>query len=285
MKRILLVLAVLCLSLQSLPAQKKGESQEAYRYYKAMDLLEKNGFTEEVYELLTDNIRTNPKHILSYLPLVQAYRDAAKYNDALELINYALVYNHKNSEVSDAKLLWWKACIYQDFGNLEGAIELMEKAVKKARKSKESGLKDYQKALAQMYYDAGRYNDADKVYNALLKVNEDSQLALVGISRNLIARKEYLEALEVLDFCKKMDPDYYEIYRFQIYAYIGVGEYKKASEAMILYCDMTGDTDYFDYDVLALNKTYSIALLKQRIADNADNVVWKLLLAELYNVL
>ena len=279
----ILVLAVLYFSLQPVFAQKKGISTDNYGYYKAMEIIEERGFVPEAQELLKENIANNPGHILSYLPLISAYREEGRFNDALQLVNAAIDANHKNSEVSDAKLLWWKACIYEDFGNIDGSIALMEQAVKKGKKSKEKGLEDFQKALAEMYYDAGRYNDADRVYHELLKVNNDSQLAMVGISRNLIAREKYADALEILLFCEKMDPNYYEIYRFKMQALYGVGEYKKAIDAMITYFEMTENYDYIYYDLFQKNKKYSIAVLKQKIVSTSENAPWKTILAELYN--
>lgn len=283
MKRIvILLLVVLCAGYQPIFAQKSAPTDN-YRYYKALELIEENGFVPEAQQLLIDNISYNPKHILSYLPLISSYREERKFNDALQLVNTAIALNHKNSEVSDAKLLWWKACIYDDFGRVDESIYLMEQAVKKGKKIKEKGLEDFQKALAQMYYDAGRFDESDRVYNELLKVNSDSQLALVGISRNMIARGNYADALEVLLICERMDPNYHEIYRFKTQAYYGVGEYKKAIESMITHYEMTQNYDYIYYSLFQKSKKYSIALLKQKIVTAADNADWKTILAELYS--
>ena len=283
MKRIILAIVVICMSLQPLFAQKKG-ANDNYAYYKALELIEQQGYVgADAQKLLEENIVKNPGHILSYLPLIHAYRTEGKYKDALELVNMAMAFNHKNSEVSDARLLSCKASIFEDFGNINGSISLMEQAVKKGKKSKEEDLQEFQKDLAQMYYDAGRYNDSDKVYGELLKLNSESQLALVGMSRNSIARGEYADALKGLDFCEKMDPNYSEIYRFKVRAYYALGEYKKATDAMIKHFEMTEDEDYIYYDLFQKNKKYSIALLKEKIVTTADNVAWKIILAELYN--
>lgn len=283
MKRIvILLLVVLCAGYQPIFAQKSAPTDN-YRYYKALELIEENGFVPEAQQLLIDNISYNPKHILSYLPLISSYREERKFNDALQLVNTAIALNHKNSEVSDAKLLWWKACIYDDFGRVDESIYLMEQAVKKGKKIKEKGLEDFQKALAQMYYDAGRYNESDRVYNELLKINSDSQLALVGISRNMIARGNYADALDVLLICERMDPSYQEIYRFKTQAYYGLGEYKKAIESMITHYEMAQNYDYIYYELFQKNKKYSIALLKQKIVTTSDNADWKTILAELYS--
>lgn len=283
MKRIvILLLVVLCAGYQPIFSQKSAPTDN-YRYYKALELIEENGFVPEAQQLLIDNISYNPKHILSYLPLISSYREERKFNDALQLVNTAIALNHKNSEVSDAKLLWWKACIYDDFGRVDESIYLMEQAVKKGKKIKEKGLEDFQKALAQMYYDAGRFDESDRVYNELLKVNSDSQLALVGISRNMIARGNCADALEVLLICERMDPNYHEIYRFKTQAYYGVGEYKKAIESMITHYEMTQNYDYIYYSLFQKSKKYSIALLKQKIVTAADNADWKTILAELYS--
>ena len=285
MKRIILAIVVICMSLQSLSAQKKSEGSDSYRYYKAIELINEQGFVDEAIQLLVDNLDENPGHILSYLPIISAYMERGNYNDALTMVNLAMHNNHKNSDVSDARLLWWKADIYKDMGRIDDAIELMEIALKKGKKSNEEGLEEFQKALAQMYYDAGRYNESDRVYQELLKVNKDSRLAMVGISRNLIARGRYEDALEVLDICKSYDASYHEIYRFQMQGYVGTKEYKKAIDAMLVYYEMTENVDYIYYDLFKKSKSYSIAVLKQKIVSNADNFSWKYILAELYSQL
>ena len=50
----------------------------------------------------------------------------------------------------------------------------------------------------------------------MLKHDEADQVAMIGLIRNMIARKEYDAALELVNKCEKYDTDYDETYRFRM---------------------------------------------------------------------
>ena len=64
-----------------------------------------------------------------------------------------------------------------------------------------------------MYY-LDDYAGADAIYRAMLKENEADQGAMVGLARNMIERKEYKDAVEILEKCRRYDADYAEVFRF-----------------------------------------------------------------------
>jgi clan AA aspartic protease (TIGR02281 family) len=281
-KIILLTLSVLCLALQPMSAQKKNEGTGEYKYRKAVEILDERGDPKEARKLLNENIKEYPKFIPSYLVLASMDRRDENYGAALKTIERAMENNHKNSDISDATLIWWKASIYDDMGDLQKALSTMQQAVKMGRKTDKENLIDMLEELAQIYYDLKQYDESDKVYKEMRSMDETKQLPIVGMARNLIAREKYDDALALLEECKKYDIDYPEIYRFQMRAFDGKKEYKKMIDAMVTLYEKSDDFDYLDVDVFKKDKKYSTAVIKQKIASERDNIAWKVILSEFY---
>ena len=283
MRRILLLtLSVLCLALQPMSAQKKNEGTGEYKYRKAVEILDERGDPKEARKLLNENIKEYPKFIPSYLALASMDRRDENYGAALKTIEMAMENNHKNSDITDANLIWWKAVIYDEMGESQKALSAMQQAIKMARKTDKKNLMDMLEKLAQIHYDLKQYDESDKVYKEMHSMDETKQLPMIGLARNLIAREKYDEAIALLEECKKYDADYHEIYRFQMRAYGGKKEHKKMIDAMVTLYEKSDDYDYLDVDVFKKDKKYSTAVIKEKIATENDNVAWRLILAEFY---
>ena len=280
-KLLLLTLTVFCLALQPMSAQKK-EGTDNFKYYKAKEILDKGGDPQEARKLANENIKENPKHIDSYLMVAGIDRREGDYASAMRVVEQAMKNNHKNSGFSESVLLWWKAIIYEELGDYQKAADLMEQVVKLARKQSKEHLPTMMENLAQFRYDLKEYDASDAVYRELMKMDESSLLPKIGIARNLNAREKYDEALAVLDECAKYDKDYAEVYRFRMHAYKGKKEYKKMIDSMITLYEKSEDSDYLILDNFKLDKKYSVAVLKEKIASEKDNALWRIILASLY---
>lgn len=151
-----------------------------------------------------------------------------------------------------------------------------------ARKEKSEHLYTMLEDLAQFRYDLKEYDASDAVYREMIKMDETALLPKIGLARNMNGMEKYDEALALLDDCAKYDKDYYEIYRFRMQAYKGKKEYKKMIDAMLTLYDKSEDTDSFNMENFKLDKKYSIAVLKERIALEKDNALWRIVLAGLY---
>ena len=280
-KLLLLTLTVFCLALQPMSAQKK-EGTDNFKYYKAKEILDKGGDPQEARKLATENIKENPKHIDSYLMVASIDRNARDYASAMRIVEQAMKNNYKDSGFTESVLLWWKAIIYEELGDYQKAADLMEQVVKLARKQSKEHLPTMMENLAQFRYDLKEYDASDAVYRELMKMDESSLLPKIGIARNLNAREKYDEALAVLDECAKYDRDYAEVYRFRMHAYKGKKEYKKMIDAMITLYEKSEEYDYLIMENFKLDKKYSIAILKEKIASEKDNALWRIVLASLY---
>lgn len=283
MKRILaILLAVFCIALQTTSAQKKGEGNDNFKYHKATEILDEGGDPKEARRLVNENLQENPKHIQSYLFLATLDRREDDYSSALRNIDKAMKNNHKNSGITEANLLWWKGIIYDELGQTEKAAETMEQVVKLARKQDKDNLMDMLQSLAQFRYDLKQYDASDKVYLEMRSLDESEQLPMIGLARNMNAREKFDEALAILEECKKLDADYAEIYRFQMRAFEGKKEYKKMIDAMITLYEKSDDTDYISIDCFKKDRKYAVAVIKEKIASESDNALWKVVLASVY---
>ena len=151
MKRIVtIIMAVFCLAILPLSAQKK-EDNDNFKYHKATEILDNGGNPQEARKLAMENIKENPKHIDSYLLIAGIDRREDDYASALGIIEQAMKNNHKNSGFSTALLLWWKGIIYDEIGDTKRAVETMEQVVKLARKTDKEHLTSMMENLAQFH--------------------------------------------------------------------------------------------------------------------------------------
>ena len=282
MKRVItLTLAVLCLALQPVKAQK-SEATDNFKYHKAIEILDEGGSTSEARNLAYENIQENPKHIDSYLLIADINRRDGDFASAIRVVDEAMKNNHKKSGFSEAVLLWWKGIIYEEMGDIRKAAETMEIVVKMAKKEKSEHLSSMMENLAQFRYDLKEYDVADKVYQEMIDMDESALLPKIGLARNQNARENYDEALKILSECAMYDKDYAEIYRFRMHAYEGKKEFKKMIDAMITLYEKSEDSDYLSIERFKKDKKYSVAVIKEKIASEKDNALWRLVLAGLY---
>lgn len=281
MKRtILLTITMLCMALQVMTAQTK--SNDNYKYHKALEILRGDGDPAEARKLLVDNIKENPKHIDSYMLMVAIDRNEEDYASALHVLNDVVKVNYKGSGVPESKILWWRASVYSDMDEYQTAVTIMEEALKKGRKQDKENLSQMLEAMAQFYYENKDYDASNKIYQELLKMDDSALLPRVGIARNLNAREQYDQALTLLEECLKYDKDYAEIYRFRMQAYEGKKEYKKMIDEMITLFEKSDNTNHLSNKRFMMDKKYAFAVIKEKIASEKDNALWRYVLGTLY---
>lgn len=281
-KFITLTLAVLCLALHTVSAQKRSEGTDNYKYHKALEMLRSDGDPAEARRLVMENIEENPKHIDSYMLLAAIDRNEENYASALHVLNEVEKVNYKGSGVPESKILWWRASVYDDLDECGRAVAIMEEALKKGRKQDKENLSEMLEDMAQFYYGNKDYDASDKIYHELLEIDDASLLPKVGIARNMNAREQYDQALALLDECLKYDSDYAEIYRFRLQAYEGKKEYKKMIDEMITLYDKSVDVNYLSEERFLKDRKYAFAVIKQKIAEEEDDALWRFILASLY---
>ena len=280
-KFIFIVIMVVCGLTGTMSAQTNKGSD--YNYQKAEEVMREKGDVKKAMEYLRKQLDIDPEHMDSYLMMMGLYRNEKEYGSALQVANKALKINPKKSNVSDGLLYWWRSVIYEEMGYNTKAAADMEKAVKVTKKGRDRSWRDIMIAYAQMKYDSTDYAGADAVYKILLKDDETDQLAMVGMARNCLGRKDAAGAVDILEKCKAYDSEYSEIYRYLMQAYKEMREENKAVDAAVKYLEYAEDSIDEVWDILNNNYPYAVAKLKEMSRQSSGyGSAWNYFLAKLH---
>ena len=285
MKRILILLSALLLTaLGSDVYAQKTKTENDYNLKKAYEVLNEEKDEAKALDLVTKQLRETPDNVDALVLRVRLLRRKREFGQAFQDINHALKVNKpKKTEVANSTLHWWKAYIYQDMRDKENAAASFKTAYELAKKDNKENLQSIAFDYAQALYYLDDYAGADAIYRAMLKENEADQGAMVGLARNMIERKEYKDAVEILEKCRRYDADYAEVYRFLMQAYKGLGEENKAIDAGLDWFDKNDDAQADSiYVVLAKRPNYSEAGIKTRAKKSENPFTWKVFLCQYY---
>ena len=280
-KFIFIVIMVVCGLTGTMSAQTNKGSD--YNYQKAEEVMREKGDVKKAMEYLRKQLDIDPEHMDSYLMMMGLYRNEKEYGSALQVANKAMKINPKKSNVSDGLLYWWRSVIYEEMGDNTKAAADMEKAVKVTKKGRDRSWRDIMIAYAQMKYDSTDYAGADAVYKILLKDDETDQLAMVGMARNCLGRKDAAGAVDILEKCKAYDSEYSEIYRYLMQAYKEMREENKAVDAAVKYLEYAEDSIDEVWDILNNNYPYAVAKIKEMSRQSSGyGSAWNYFLAKLH---
>jgi len=285
MNRLFVLLSVLVLALMGpdVLAQKKDSAND-YNLKKAYEVLKEEKDEAKALELVTEQLNETPDNVDALILRVRLLRRKSDYGHALQDINHALKVNKpKKTEVANSTLHWWKGFLYQDMLDFDNAAISLKKAYELAQKDNKENLQSISFDYAQLLYYKEDYTGSDVIYRKMLSEDEADQGAMVGLARNMIARKQYKEALEVLDKCRQLSGDYSEIYRFRLQAFNQLGEETKAIDSALDWFDKDDDAS-MDSIIVAAKKrpNYAEAQMKVRSKKSENPVAWKVLLCRFY---
>ena len=286
MKKIFtILLSALLLTLPCGQAQAQtNKNANDYYLQRAWEALREENDESKAMDLVTRQLRETPDNVNALLLRVRLYRSRREYGTALSDINHALKVNKpKKSGVPMSTLYWWKGHIYQDMNETVKSCEAFGKAYTLARRDNRDNLQDISFDYGCLLALLERWEEADAVFDAMLKEDETDASAMVGKASTLISRGRDSEAVGILDKAQKYAENYAEVYRFRMTAYRNLGEYNKAIDAAIAYYDKC-DNPVRDTVLAVFSKkpNYAIASLKSKARGSEDPYVWKSLLAGFY---
>lgn len=279
MKHILTILSAILLATLGVNAYAQKNVND-YNLKKAYEVLNEEKDEVKALDLVNKQLRDTPDNVQALLLRVRLNRSKGEYGKALADVNHALKVNKpKKSEVAMSTLYWWKGHIYQDMDETALSCEALGKAYALARKDNRDNLQgisfDYGCSLAFLE----RYEDADAVFDAMLKEDETDAAAMVGKASTLISRDRNAEAVGILDKAQKYADNYSEVYRFRMQAYRNLGEYNKAIDAAVAYYDKDDDPQLDTVlAVFSKNPNYAAASLKAKAKRSEEPVQWRYLL-------
>ena len=285
MKYFITILSALMLTLLCGQAYaQKDKADNEYNLQRAWEALQEEKDDAKAMALVNKQLRETPDNVQALLLRVRLNRKKGEYGAALADVSHALRVNKpKKSEVAMSTLHWWKGHIYQDMGETEKSSESLAKAYTLARKDNKDNLQgisfDYGCSLALL----DRFDEADAIFEAMLKEDETDAAAMVGKASTLIERGKNREAVDVLEKAKKYTENYSEIYRFLMMAYRNLGENNKAIDAAVSYYEKDGDPQLDTVlSIFSKNANYAAATLKTKAKKSEEPAQWKYVLGRFH---
>ena len=285
MKNYLLIILLLCAGAYSGYGQKKQPSD--YHLQKAIDLIQNNGDKKEVMKCLDQQLQETPNNADARIARANLYYQQKKYGNALSDANLAIKYYKKGRMFPKYLMYWERARTYYDMEDSDKALADYDTAYKLVLKDKKgtTDIHDILYERAQIYYDLKDYANADADYRQMLKHDEADQVAMIGLIRNMIARKEYDAALELVNKCEKYDTDYDETYRFRMQIYDKTGEVDKAIDDAIAYHEKSENpSSELTNPIFKKHLSYALAKVTSKINSVSDNGSWKMLRVTIYEL-
>ena len=286
MKRIFtLILSALMLTLVCGQAYaQKNKSGNDYNLQKAYEVLNEEKDETKGLDLVNKQLQETPDNVEALLLSARLNRRKGEYGTALSAINHALKVNKpKKTEIAMSTLHWWKGSILTDMNDYEKAVEPYRAAYQLARKDNRDNLQSisFEYGCTLAYLD--RLDEADEIFNAMLKEDDSDAAAMVGLASTAIKRKDYRGAADILEKARGYAESYAEIYRFQMKAYRALGEQTKAIDAAMDYFEKADDPVRDSVvAIMKLRPNYAVATAKARAKKSDEPLQWKYLLAIYY---
>mgnify|MGYP003363988369 FL=1 len=284
MKNYLLIILLLCAGAYNGYGQKQPSD---YHLQKAIDLMQNNGDEKEVMKCLDQQLQETPDNADARVVRATLYLKQKKYGNALSDMNLAIKYYKKGGIFPKYTIYWGRARAYYDMEDFDKALADYDTAYKLVLKDKKgtTDIHDILYERAQIYYDLKDYANADADYRQMLKHDEADQVAMIGLIRNMIARKEYDAALELVNKCEKYDTDYDETYRFRMQIYDKTGEVDKAIDDAIAYHEKSENpSSELTNPIFKKHLSYALAKVTSKINSVSDNGSWKMLRVTIYEL-
>lgn len=287
-ERLLTLMLALTIIVGAGNAQSKTHSD--YYLQKAYEVLNGDGDNaeEEALRLIAQQLEETPRNTDAYLLRARINLNNENGAAALGNINQAIkTYSRKSgSGVYESSLYVWRAIAYMQLEESHKALADFGKSLELARKDNPDNVSSILSGRANLYYSIDEYAKSDADYMEMLAIDETDTEAMVGHARNCLALERYDEALEQLNRCAKLSPEYGDIYSFRCMVYDKLGDTRKAIDDFLTYCAMS-DNPLINQDyMLALfgkNWNYAIAGIKAQILqDSDDEFFWRMILATVY---
>lgn len=220
------ILSILVLS-SSVMLADNIKRPDSYNYSRGVEAINNNN-AEEALDYLNKEINEHPDngYAFAWIALVRNYNE--EFGRALTAANVAVKKIPSKDKEYKAFAYGTRAQVYL---NLEDTIQ---------------ALTDYSQAInivpdddrfynqrAQVYYEQGKYDLADKDYLKMISLKEGDVMGYMGIGRNANAQKRYEDAITQFDYVVKLEPNYSSAYSFRAESYIGLKKYNEAIDDVI----------------------------------------------------
>ncbi|MCQ2138116.1 MAG: TIGR02281 family clan AA aspartic protease [Bacteroidales bacterium] len=282
MKRIIFII-VAALALVSVHACTQRAEVSDYNFRKALDTFYDEDDDDKALELVNKQLEETPDHIESRFLRAKIYWRHDSNDSALRDLGHAIKVYRGKHETFKSTLYGLQGKIYADMDMHAMAAKSYRKAMKLAKKDNPERVQDYMFDYANALYCADRPQDAEKVYDRMLKMDKSDCAAMIGLSRNRMDEEKYDEALSWLDKAAAYDSSYSEIYRFRMQIMDKLGRDDECVDAALKYYELDEDLPAWVAAPFAgRHYSYGVAKVKAEMNREKTSNRWVGLLIELY---
>lgn len=238
MRRFLTFLTLTLLSI-SVYAQRYNKYESSYYYKQAMEYLDKEDGASAL-EALKKEISEHKDNGYAYLWAAAIHLSNEEYGDALVSADNAIKYIPKKDKEYKAFAYYKRAGVYRALDDTIKALADYSTAI-----SIDPTDYKFYSERAQILYEEGLYDQADRDYVAIKSLDEHNSMAYMGMGRNKIARGEYRQAIDDFDYVIALYPDYSSGYSFRAEAKMKVHEYSDAASDIVKALSINRDDKAF----------------------------------------
>lgn len=284
MKRIITMIAVVFMTALGWNLYAQKNSTDDYNLRKAYEVLSKDNDYDKALEFVNLQLKDTPDNVDALYLRIRLYQQSGEYGKALADVNHAIRVNKpKNTGMEQSTLYWWQSYAYAGLEENAKAAVAAGTSYKLAQKEKS----EYYRSIA---FDYGRalyiiddLDGADAVFGKMLADDETDAVAMFGLARNMVKRKQYDSAEQMLLSAISVQESYPQPYALLVNVYDKKGEYNKAIDAAIEYVDKDSDASYrILIDAGKKNLNYAVANMRAKMKTSEHSIYWHALIAELY---
>ncbi len=277
MKRLLLLAFIMALSTVSrINAQNYTSSD--YNFRRAREALEKNNF-DEALEYFVKDLEENPYNGRSYSWCACILEYQKEYGNALTSANKAIQHIRKNDTEYIVFAHGTRAKIYLNLQDTVSALNDIATAIK--ANPEKAYLYEMR---GQLYYEQGKFRLSDADYRKMIEINPGDVSGYLGLGRNANMQRKWDEAINQFNFAERLSNTNSKLYAFRAEAYMGKGDYNKATNDIVSSLDLDWDIKALLLTTFLDEQSFNslIAKIKIKAAKEPGSGKWPYLLGYMY---
>ena len=259
-------------------AKRCNKYASSYYYKQALAYLEIADISSAL-EAFQKEISEHKDNGYAYLYIATIHLMNEAYDDALVSSDNDIKYIPKKDREDKAAAYYKRARAYRALGDTIKALADYSTAIS----IYPAADKPYS-ARAQILYEEGLYDLADKDYVAIKTLDKHNAVAYMGMGRNKVARGEYRQAIDDFDYVITLYPEYSPGYSCRAEAKMIVHEYSDAASDIVkaLSIDYNEKTFYLMQYLADLSFTHICTKLKSYDVAEPNREHWPYYLGVIY---
>ena len=257
---------------------KEIKRPDTYNYTRGVEALQ-NKNVEEAIDFFTKELQENPKNGYAHYWISCINDRNGEYGKALTSVNLALKYIPGKDKEYVSYVLASRANIYIGLNEKDKALNDLSQAIEK-----NPGEEDLYEKRGQLYFELENFEEGDKDYKMITKLDEGSVMGYMGLGRNANAQGKYKDAIDYFNYVIKLAENYSSGYSFRAESYLRMGNLNKSAEDIMraLSIDYDNKAYYLLHELADSSLVLATSKLKIEATKQPNNGYWPFSLGDIY---